>query len=87
TAVVGDGRFSAPPAFSDRGVALVVFGGGSLEQLEAAAEAAGARGVWVNDTAGTPRLLVVGGAPVLSEAFRAAFADGVPSSTPATLVR
>jgi hypothetical protein len=86
-APVGAGGFVESPVFSAAGTALVIFRGGSVEQLEASARDAGAAGVWVQDDRGVPRLLVVDGPPFLSTAFRAAFADGLPASTPATLTR
>ena len=45
-AQVGPGTFAANPVFDARGTAFAVFGGGSLAQLEAAAQAAQSTGVW-----------------------------------------
>ncbi|MDA0301468.1 MAG: trypsin-like peptidase domain-containing protein [Chloroflexi bacterium] len=84
---VGAGGFVEAPVFSANGIALAIFRGGSVDQLEAAARAAGASGVWVQDDRGIAQLLVVDGPPFLSQAFRAAFADGLAPSTPATLTK
>ncbi len=83
---VGSGGFVAPPVFGGS-TALAVFKGGTVDQLEATAQDAGATGVWVQDGGGTPRLLVVGGPGFVSSAFRAAFSRGVPASTSVTLTR
>lgn len=86
-AVAGDGAFVSAPAFSANGTALAIFGGGRVDQLEGAARAAGAVGVWVQDGGGVLRLLLLGGPAFLGDAFRDAFADGLPRSTPVTLTR
>ena len=87
TFTVGDGRFVDTPAFSASGQALVIFAGGSVEQLEAAASAARATGVWVQDAGGAFRLLVVGGPAFLKEQFAASFPGALSANTAATLVR
>lgn len=86
-AASGTGAFVAPPAFSPGGLALVIFTGGSVDDLEAGARAANATGAWVQDAAGTPRLLVVGGPAFITGPFRTAFAQGLPNPTAATLTR
>ena len=86
-AVVGPGTFASAPAFSRDGIALAIFRGGSLEQLEAAAKASGASGVWTQDEDGTMRVLVIGGPAFLSDAFREAFARGLPAATAVTLTK
>ena len=63
------GTFLQRPVFSDAGFAAVVFDGGTVDQLEAAAQAAGASGVWASDARGNPILLVVGGPTSLRAAF------------------
>ncbi|MGE3857126.1 MAG: hypothetical protein AB7G21_09245 [Dehalococcoidia bacterium] len=84
---VGSGTFSGRPIFSESGQAFVVYGGGSSAQLEAAAKAAGATGVWAQDAGGTFRLLVVGGPAFLRAEFDAAFPAGFTSTSAMTLVR
>ena len=79
--------FSTRITYSTNGQALAVFAGGSLAQLESSAALAGARGVWVQDSSGTFRLLVVNGASFLRDAFAAAFPGGIPSNVAVTLVR
>ena len=87
TFTVGAGGFAAPPVFSASGQALVIFAGGSIDQLEAAASAARATGAWVQDAGGAYRLLVVGGPAFLKEQFTASFSGGLSANTAATLVR
>ena len=81
----GDGRFRSPPVFSAAGPALAIFGGGSVDQLEAAARGAEAGGAWVQDRNGTLHLLIIGGPAFLGDAFRAAFPRGLDDPTPVTL--
>lgn len=83
----GAGGFVAPPRFSASGQALVIFAGGSADQLESAASGSGATGVWVQDAGGAYQLLVVGGPAFLKDQFRAAFPGGIPTNTPAALTR
>lgn len=75
--------FASVPRWSQDGVALVVFGGGSQTLLEATARAAGAKAVWAQDAGGTYRLLIVGGPAFVSVDFPAAFSG--PTSV--TLIR
>lgn len=63
----------APPAWSDRGLSLVVYSGGTVSDLEAAAMYAGASGVWVQDAGGVFQLLVARGPVFLNEQFAGAF--------------
>ena len=86
-AIVGPGSFAAVPAFSRDGIALTIFRGGSLEQLEASARAAGASGAWVQDVDGTMHLQVVDGPAFLNEAVRETFARGIPAVTAVTLTK
>lgn len=81
------GTFITPPMFSAAGIALAIFGGGSVDDLEASAKAAGATGAWVQDWNGRMQLLVVGGPSILSEEFRKAFSTGIPSATAVALTR
>ncbi len=87
TVGVGLGLFAAAPSFSAGGQALVVFGGGSVAQLEVAAKAAGATGVWAQQANGTYRLLVIGGPTFVNDGFRAAFAAGFGAAAAITLTR
>ncbi len=81
------GRFQTAVFFSSNGQALTVFSGGTLEQLEAAAKAAGATGVWVQDGGGAFRLLVIDGPGFIRDQFRIAFPAGLPANLAVTLVR
>lgn len=51
------------PVFSAGGLALVVFEGGTLDDLEAATKAAGATGAWLQDREGNFQVLPVGAPP------------------------
>ena len=81
------GAFVTPVTFSSSGQALAVFSGGAIDQLEAAARTAGATGLWVQDSAGQFRLLVINGPAFLREQFRAAFPGGLTANVAVTLVR
>ena len=81
------GAFVTPVMFSSSGQALAVFSGGTFDQLEAAARAAGATGLWVQDSGGQFRLLVIGGPAFLRDQFRAAFPLGLTSNLAVTVVR
>lgn len=81
------GTFAAPPVFGASGQAAVVFVGGSVDDLEGAARASGASGVWAQDASGTFQLLVVGGPAFLRETFVARFPAGFASATALTLTR
>ena len=83
----GVAAFLAAPIFSASGQALVVFAGGSTDQLEAAAASAKATGAWAQDATGGFQLLVVGGPVFLKDQFRATFAAGLRPNTPMTLTR
>ncbi|MEI6137206.1 MAG: trypsin-like serine protease, partial [Chloroflexota bacterium] len=67
------GKFASAPVFGAGSVAQVVFEGGTVQQLEAAVNAAVARGVWSQDAAGTYRLLAVGAPSFVQAPFVAAF--------------
>ena len=79
--------FARPPIFGPSGQALVVFLDGSQDRLEAAARAAGASGVWVQDEGGTFQLLAIGGPAFLGDQFRAKFPGGFTVSTSVLLVK
>ena len=83
----GAGTFVAAPTFSASGQALVIFSGGTADQLEAAASGAKATGAWVQDSGGAYRLLVVGGPSFLKDQFKAQFPTGLGVNTAATLTR
>lgn len=83
----GGGGFLATPIFSAGGQALVIFGGGSVDQLEAAGSAAKATGVWVQDASGAYQLLVVSGPAFLKDQFKAKFPNALSANTVATLTR
>lgn len=85
--VVRTGRFAAIPAFTASGQALAVFRTGTVDQLEAAARDAQAGGVWVQDSSGAYRLLILDGAPFIRQDFLARFPGGFPGDIAVTLVR
>ena len=83
--------FSGGVVYSKDGFAMTVYSG-SIVELEAAAGAAGATGVWVQDVSGRFQLLPVRGPVFLQSGFEAAFpaAPGsvaFPQMTAVTLVR
>jgi uncharacterized protein YkwD len=86
-AQVPTGAFAATPIFDARGTAFAVFRGGVVGDLEAAAQGAGATGVWAQDAQGAYQLLVVGGPAFLKAPFTAAFPTGFAGATAMTLVR
>ena len=79
--------FASPPVFSKVGVAYVVFLGGSVADLEAAAAASGASGVWAQDATGRYSRLIFGGPSFVNAPFRLAFADGFAGPTGVYLTR
>jgi hypothetical protein len=81
------GAFAGTPNFGGGGQAAAVFLGGSVDQLEAAARANGANGVWAQDAGGRFQLLVVGGPGFLRESFTTQFAGGFTTATAVTLTR
>ena len=81
------GLFAAAPVFTSSGQALAVFRGGTIAQLEAAARAAQANGVWVQDASGSYQLLILGGATFIRDTFVARFPAGFPGDIAVTLVR
>lgn len=85
--VPGSDAFAAPPNFGPGGQAAAVFLGGSVAQLESAARATAANGVWVQDNGGVFQLLIVGGPAFLRDAFTSRFAGGFPSAVAVTLTR
>ncbi len=85
--VAAPGGFGGAATFSSTGLALAVFNGGTVTQLESAAVAQGATGVWVQGLGGVYRLLVVGGPAFLRDTFAAAFPNGLSVSTAVTLTK
>lgn len=83
----GTGSFAAAPIFSTSGQALVIFTGGTVDQLEGAAVNAKATGVWMQDSTGAYQLLVIGGPAFLQDQFKAKFPSGFAGNTPATVTR
>ncbi|MFA7248590.1 MAG: hypothetical protein WC273_03070 [Dehalococcoidia bacterium] len=81
------GTFAATPTFGTIGLALAVYNGGTVAQLEAAARAAEATGVWAQDANGGYQLLVIGGPAFVNDAFRTRFAGGFSRAAAVTLVR
>ena len=79
--------FFSPPVFNASGLAFAVFAGGTVEQLEAAAAATEASGVWAQDNLGAPVLLVVGRPAFLTQPFRTAIPNGFSGATAVTLIR
>jgi hypothetical protein len=83
----GKGTFASEPTFGVGTSAAVVFAGGTVDQLEAATIAAGAAGVWVQDSTGAYQLLIANGPSFLNDAFRARFVGGFATTVGVTLVR
>lgn len=81
------GTFVAPPVFGANGQAAVVFLGGTVDQLSMAAGAAKASGAWMQDSAGTFQLLIVGGPSFLADTFKAKFPAGFGGAVAVTLTR
>ena len=81
------GGFVARPAFGSGGQSLAVFMGGTTDELEAAAFAVGASGVWAQDSVGQYQLLIVRGPAFANAAFRSAFPRGFATATGVTLTR
>jgi len=74
--------FTSTPTYGNLGLALVVFTGGTVEELGAAAGAVGASGAWVQDSTGRYQLLPVGAPPFVESSFAGAFpapAPGLPN--------
>lgn len=81
------GRLVSAPVFDPSGVALAVFDAGSLAQIETAARAAGATGVWAQDGSGQFHALVIGAPAFVNADFRSALGGGFTTSTSVTLTR
>lgn len=87
TVGAGVGTFLGTPNFGMGANASAVFAGGSVAQLEAAAKASNATGVWVQTSTGGFELLVIGSPAFLRDAFTAKFQSGVSGPIAVTLVR
>ena len=81
------GSFIAAPVFSTTGLALAVYNGGSVAQLEATARAAGVSGAWAQDASGIYQLLILNGPTFVNDGFRARFPNGFSTAVALTLVR
>lgn len=79
--------FVGTPIFSTGGQAAAVFRGGSVADLEAAARANSATGVWLQDATGSFTLLVIGGPAFLRDVFTAKFPIGFGGAVAVTLTR
>lgn len=84
-AAPGASAFAAPPAYSASRLALVIYRGGSVGELDTALNAARARAAWVQDERGAWQLYIVGGGSV-NDPFRAAFPQGFGGATAMMLV-
>ncbi len=87
TAPATTGTFITAPSFGAGYLTLVVFNGGSVDQLEAAVRQAGASGAWVQDANGTFSVLIPGGPATLRDAFVRSFPKEFAPMTPVLLVR
>lgn len=79
------GGFIAPPVFGSGTQALVVFTGGTVDELEAASRNARSSGAWVQDARGAYHLLVIDGPSFLKDMFRANFPQGFLGATSVSL--
>ena len=80
TAPLPQPGFSSVPTYGSLGLALVVFTGGTVDQLATAAAGAGASGVWVQDSTGRYQLLPVGAPAFITSSFAGAFAPAAPGA-------
>lgn len=85
------GFIPAKPVYSSSGLALVVYEGGSIDELEGATRSAGAIGVWAQDKRGEFHVLPVGAPAFLKKHLGTAFptsgaAKNFPSVQSVTLV-
>ena len=81
------GTFASLPTYSADGQASVVFMGGTVDQLDLAARAVCASGVWAQENDGTYQLLVVGGPAFLKDGFNRRFTSGFVGATAVTLTK
>lgn len=83
----GKPGFVAAPNFGAGASAMVIFSGGTVDDLEAATAAAGGSGVWVQDASGAFQLLIANGPAFLKAAFAAKFPSGFPGVSSVTVTR
>ncbi len=81
------GTFAAPPRFGPSGQSLVVFIGGTVDQLEAATSAVGASGAWIQESSGAYHLLIPGGPAFLKAPIVVRFPSGFGSATAVMLTK
>ncbi len=81
------GTFAAPPRFGASGQSLVVFVGGTVDQLEAATSASGANGAWIQESSGGYHLLIPGGPAFLKAPIVARFPSGFAGATAVMLTK
>lgn len=81
------GSFASPPTFGAGGLALVVFNGGSVDDLEVAAKQAGATGVWAQSAGGQYVLLILGAPAFVNDSFRKTFPSGFATAIAVTVTR
>ncbi len=81
------GTFAGTPVFGPSRQSLVVFNGGTVDQLEASAIAIGATGIWAQESNGAYQLFVVRGPVFVNAAFRNSFPPGLKPSTALTLTK
>lgn len=87
TPVSGTGTFASTPVFSSGGLSQVVFGGGTIAQLDSAIRAVPANGAWAQGSTGEFKLYIAGGATFVNEPFVTTFSTGFPGVVALTLVR
>jgi hypothetical protein len=83
------GTFTPSPVYGSLGLALVVYSGGTIDDLQGLASTVGASGVWVQDRTGVYQLLVVNGPAFVTGGFAAQFPSasaGAPNFTGAIAV-
>ena len=83
----GTPGFAAPPVFNTSGQALAVFNGRTLAELNAAAKAGRASGVWLQTPAGAYVVYIIGGPSFLEDEIRRTFASGFGGGVAVTLVQ
>ena len=64
------------PTFAADGKALAVFNTGTVDQLTSEGVKVKATGIWVQDSSGAFRLLLIGGPAFINDQFRASFSGG-----------
>ncbi len=85
--VVQQGGFASAPIFDGTGRSLVVFTGGSVDDLGTAAGKTAATGAWVQDGDGVFHLYIVGGPAFVAAGFASKFPNGFTGFTSVLLVK